>query len=265
MEKMSDFDIDYSTLLDNVVVYSNVLKDYPEYLEKIKSISFDKWNDWNGCGYYLPLESSLYIGNPINYKSEAISETAENELYAEILTINNEIFGKTTNHFIKLTNYKLPNWRNSSASLCCYFPFKNRNNKQTGLVLPFHTDFVQHEKNEPGIKHGITANLYINDDYVGGEILFLDKTTKEIVKYKPKAGDMVVFPSQDPYYHAVNEISEGHKYFIRNFWHFAFEGTKEWHEEKAKYSEEEWNKKELKRKEVEKTRYNVWIKYKGEE
>lgn len=47
MDNTVNLDIDYSTLLNNVIVYSNVLKDYPEYLEKIKSIDFNEWNDWN--------------------------------------------------------------------------------------------------------------------------------------------------------------------------------------------------------------------------
>ena len=53
------------------------------------------------------------------------------------------------------------------------------------------------------------------DDYDGGDICFY--INGDFVNYKPKAGDILVFPSGMPYYHGVKTIRNGNKFFIRNF------------------------------------------------
>jgi len=49
---------------------------------------------------------------------------------------------------------------------------------------------------------------YINDDYEGGEIHFPDQN----ITIKPKAGSLIIFPSQLPYIHEVKPIISGTRY-----------------------------------------------------
>jgi hypothetical protein len=49
---------------------------------------------------------------------------------------------------------------------------------------------------------------YINDDYEGGEINFPNHN----VTIKPKAGSLIMFPSQEPYIHQVKPIVSGTRY-----------------------------------------------------
>jgi len=49
---------------------------------------------------------------------------------------------------------------------------------------------------------------YINDDYEGGEIHFPNQN----ITLKPKAGSMIMFPSQLPYLHEVKPIISGTRY-----------------------------------------------------
>jgi hypothetical protein len=49
---------------------------------------------------------------------------------------------------------------------------------------------------------------YINDDYEGGEISFPNHN----VTIKPKAGSLIMFPSQEPYIHEVKPITAGTRY-----------------------------------------------------
>jgi hypothetical protein len=49
---------------------------------------------------------------------------------------------------------------------------------------------------------------YINDDYEGGEINFPNHN----VTIKPKAGSLIMFPSQEPYIHEVKPIVSGTRY-----------------------------------------------------
>jgi len=61
---------------------------------------------------------------------------------------------------------------------------------------------------------GISAILYLNDDYEGGELYF----PKQQVTLKPKAGTVVVFPSNAPFLHQSLTIQNGSKYIMALFW-----------------------------------------------
>lgn len=51
---------------------------------------------------------------------------------------------------------------------------------------------------------------YINDDYEGGEISFPDHN----ITLKPKAGSLIMFPSQMPFMHEVKQIRSGTRYMV---------------------------------------------------
>jgi hypothetical protein len=110
-------------------------------------------------------------------------------------------------------------------------------------ALPFHTDFHYPTADQEGLKPFLTITMYLNDDYEGGDIEYrifnksqdnirieginmIDKDTGETVpgfNYKPKAGDIIVFPSRLPYYHGVKKVTRGQKLFIRTFWMYKKE------------------------------------------
>jgi len=55
--------------------------------------------------------------------------------------------------------------------------------------------------------------FYLNDDYEGGEIEFPSFN----VKYKPEAGDLIMFPSSYAYRHKVNPVTSGVRYSIASW------------------------------------------------
>ena len=55
--------------------------------------------------------------------------------------------------------------------------------------------------------------FYLNDNYEGGEIEFPSFD----VKYKPKAGDFIMFPSSYAYRHKVNPVISGTRYAIASW------------------------------------------------
>ena len=55
---------------------------------------------------------------------------------------------------------------------------------------------------------------YLNDDYDGGEIHFKNQN----VTIKPKAGSLVMFPSQVPYIHESMPVRNGQKYMYTTHW-----------------------------------------------
>lgn len=62
-----------------------------------------------------------------------------------------------------------------------------------------------------------SAVMYLNDNFDGGELVFPNIN----YTYKPKAGDIVFFPSDDDNYeHMVNVLKNGKRYVV-GFWFSA--------------------------------------------
>jgi hypothetical protein len=70
---------------------------------------------------------------------------------------------------------------------------------QEGVELKSHTD--QHT--DPSIKYATI--LYLNDDYVGGELVF-EKNGLEI---KPEKRSLLIFPGNDEFEHGVKHVGKG--------------------------------------------------------
>ena len=56
----------------------------------------------------------------------------------------------------------------------------------------------------------ISAIVYLNDNYKGGEIEFINFG----IKIKPEPGMLILFPSNYPYSHIAHPVTEGTKYAI---------------------------------------------------
>jgi len=70
---------------------------------------------------------------------------------------------------------------------------------QEGVELKSHTD--QHT--DPSIQYATI--LYLNDDYVDGELVF----KKNNLAVKPRPGSLVIFPGNDEFEHGVNFVGKG--------------------------------------------------------
>jgi len=123
---------------------------------------------------------------------------------------------------------------------------KYKTNLDVPLAMHYHTDYQREFSYQPGDKFGITAVFYLNDNYVGGEVLFrfLDESDINIIKedyvYKPEAGDVVVFMSGHPHYHGVNSVTSGEKYIIRTYWKYRYPGHPLWLKLEEKYGKDSW-------------------------
>jgi Rps23 Pro-64 3,4-dihydroxylase Tpa1-like proline 4-hydroxylase len=64
-------------------------------------------------------------------------------------------------------------------------------------------------------KRSISIILYLNDDYTGGELEFVNFG----IKIKPERGMLVVFPSNYAYRHIAHPVDSGTKYAIVTWLH----------------------------------------------
>jgi len=72
------------------------------------------------------------------------------------------------------------------------------------------TQFRIHADHGPTYVATVSAVIYLNDNYKGGELWF----PRFGVDLKPKQGDIAVFPSNFIYEHASKEMIEGTKYSV---------------------------------------------------
>ena len=166
-------------------------------------------------------------------------------------------FFDSTSDYVATGGIAAPNWVHGQPSLCMYE--SEQATKQ--LAMQYHTDFIMSEADCRGFKHWLTCNIYLNDDYEGGELsfkIFKTDSEYELIRYKPKAGDTVVFPSHRPYYHGVTKTTSGSKYFVRMFWGYQYEGSPEWLDKENIYGREEWSKMEKERIDYE-NKSSLWM------
>lgn len=76
-----------------------------------------------------------------------------------------------------------------------------------GKILGEHSD-----SQDSNIK--ISATLYLNNDYEGGEIVF----PKQGIELKPFPGSIIIYPSNEEYSHYSKIITSGSKYTYNTFW-----------------------------------------------
>lgn len=73
------------------------------------------------------------------------------------------------------------------------------------------THFNIHADHGPAYNCTVSAVIYLNDDYEGGDIKF---PRLDGLVYKPKMGDIAIFPSNYIYEHASLPIKSGTKYCV---------------------------------------------------
>lgn len=70
--------------------------------------------------------------------------------------------------------------------------------------------FINHIDDHPDFHRRVSTLYYINDDYSGGELNF----PRFSLSFKPKANQMIVFPSTYVYNHSVSPVTEGTRYAV---------------------------------------------------
>jgi hypothetical protein len=225
---------------EKIYVYRNAFKNSLEFIDKVQLI--DRWVPWYTFGEMLaPLHGGNIQSQTFPSYEEWVS-VVENTSDDFIIPVQ-DIFYKVTKDYIEKTGIKLDNWIFNAPSICKYNPDFGVTDD---LVMHYHTDYQQEKSDEPGQKFGITCTMYLNDEYDGGDIMFkiFDKENYVKIDFKPKAGDIVIFPSAEPYYHGVKKVEKSEKYFIRCFWKFDSPGTQEWFDNQAFYGKQKWEEME---------------------
>lgn len=248
--------LDWLEIYPGVIVYSNMLSN-PEKAYEVMMNSetssdgqyfFKKWEPWSHFGTYTQAK----FGTELFGSIEDSNFLEEKSLFDEIANS----YDVAISHYFKHTGIEIPEKaRYSGQSWCKYFnKIDTLKNKMT---MQYHTDYIVSEKDMPGPKFHTTCTFYINDNYNGGDLEFY--INGDIVNHKPKAGDLVIFPSSPPFLHGVKTIPDGNKFFIRNFIMSEYEGSPEWLENQKIHGAHSWAKKETLRLEHDNPRNMLYL------
>jgi hypothetical protein len=244
-------------LYPRISIYSGLLNDTVEMLKTLRETY--EWASWYTFGdqAVLQLDRRTFEAFPTAQDWDTLKDSVEQPNPAAEAILN--AFYESTKHYVDANEISPVAWNFNSPAVCMY---NTNGGASDDTAMHYHTDFQQEKRDEPGYKPYITCTMYLNDDYEGGEIAFKilkeDDSFDEII-YKPKAGDILVFPSDQPYYHSVKLTTKGQKYFVRSFWDYHFPGTAEWHANQKKYGVAEWAEMEYQREKLERQtgRYNL--------
>ena len=249
----------------NILVYKNIFKDISksykvltDSLVETEDRLFNPWTQWSVFGDYLnPITSSFSMSGKYGNleKIETTTQVQEDQKNFGIEMMDN--FHLVTEDYIKRCGIELDldetsidengnaikTWRWSGGTIARY----HLSDKNKKIGMNYHSDYQREQASAPGYKFVITCTIYFNDDYEGGEIDFA--MGDKLIKYKPQAGDLLVFPSGHPdylteegkpYLHAVMPSYNKNKFLVRMYWQKYQKGTDEWYQKEKEFGKEVW-------------------------
>jgi hypothetical protein len=242
-------DFEYEEIHDFIFVYKKLLPNHEEIYRSLRESKernsdanfYRQWTPWYTFGLMALVQDSN--GDP---------EVAEFERRCYRETTN--AIHEAMRHYQKVNGISDPNTGEELPVLtmpgpCLYREHSSDGNTDDPKAMSYHVDFIPETVNFPGEKFMITSCTYPNDDYEGGEIEFW--ADGKAIKYKPNAGEILVFPSGNPlfpgngrpYFHSVCPTGSGEKWLFRAFGKYVDPETPEWAAGVEQYGEEEWKAK----------------------
>jgi len=230
-------------LIDGAILYQNVLKNTEEILSFFKEAELykedkylmKKFEIWGNHGTMTEIDSTSYHGFAPEYFNPDDQEQVKQKKVFEKLEdayrfVKKDFMIKYGNKDIWPSHYKKVDLFNECENTRIAFlkydvDLAKKAESQKFNFSAFHSDFFEQDMDTPGYKLIFTVMIYLNDEYDGGEICFWDG--KKIVGHKPSSGDIIVFPSCEPFYHGVLNINNSNRYAIRMNYVAVTEGSEE--------------------------------------
>jgi hypothetical protein len=187
-----------------VAIYDNIWENVDETINIVESITQD-----TNSGVYFERAQTVgdqMTGDPLVQTARTnliLSLTKSGHLDESFRLINNNFHQKmwsAINSYVKIFDIEQNIFDNEPYSLLKY------NGGQ-------HYD--AHYDGGGKSKRTLSAILYLNSDYDGGELEFVNFD----IKIKPSAGMLLLFPSNYAYRHIAHPVTSGTKYAIVAFLH----------------------------------------------
>jgi hypothetical protein len=262
-----DENLESIEIYPKIIVYKNVFNNIDGIYSMLKNLDqedndsvLSKWSQWSIFGEYLnpvvPNNHTIFMSSLDGIEATTDKQKEQKDFVVQLITNFNRVTKDyAERHGLDTFNNPMPTsrtregghvptWQQSGPTVCKYTidPELEQSERMT-----YHSDYIREKQHAPGYKFAFTALAYFNDDYQGGELDFV--IGNKMFKYKPVAGDYIVFPSGHPeiltedgsvYLHGVMASEGTAKYFSRMYWQQYYPGSYEWFEEEAKHGKEVW-------------------------
>ena len=194
------------SVFNGVSIYEKVIKNPSSIIETIESIASSdstlrqQWNravvtTEDGISEIQDARTNMSMNLGVQLKDPDLSSVALNSINSEL----HFIFSNCIRHY---------------AEQFCFDINTNKSTNYTVLKYSTGQQYIHHLDHSIQTPRVVSAVGYLNDGYVGGELNF----NKINFTYKPQAGDIVVFNSDEPYSHASLPVIDGVKYSVVNWW-----------------------------------------------
>jgi hypothetical protein len=197
--------LDENIFVENLALglnlYRNVFseQDSKRYINILESnLSGDKrykWSEAKVTNSEVPIKKAR---DAVDFKYKQENLGPRDETNSELIDLHEEIYQKLKYCIDDYARY----W---GINVVYYEAFNFVKYEGAGTHFNIHAD------HGPAYNCTVSAVIYINDDYEGGDLKFprLDNLV-----YKPKVGDIAVFPSNYIYEHASLPMESGTKYCV---------------------------------------------------
>ena len=215
-------------LEEKVYYYEDCIKNFDDLMKTIdeldameKSDGISSWTDWTASN-----DKKFIYGLTKTYdlsQITAMEEPYKSKMLYVYNTIYDSFYEVCKDYATAMGDLEEPN----------LFPVFNIKKYRSGVGMGAHFD-----QNDGDVTLRYSFNIYLNDDYEGGEVSFTlsDYENKNNVRspeldydvaikgntidfaVKPKAGSIVIFPSAAPYYHTAHLVKTNFKYMIPGHW-----------------------------------------------
>jgi len=200
-ERLLDNNVSVSNLGIGLHVYQNTfsLNDANRYINILESnLSTNKkykWSEATVTNSTTPIKKARDCVD-FKYKQENLGTRDEHN--SELIDLHEEIYQKLKYCIDDYAKY----W---GINVVYYEAFNFVKYEGKGTHFNIHAD------HGPAYNCTVSAVIYINDEYEGGDLKFprLDNLV-----YKPKVGDIAIFPSNYIYEHASLPMESGTKYCV---------------------------------------------------
>jgi hypothetical protein len=232
---VSDINFEKIVVAPQIVIYKNIFKNSKDLIQILNDESKDTilspWKDWYTNGYRR--HCMFFIDTEIDEK-DSLRIKKEKKYLKEFSNILNFIKKDYFNDFENKNgiwpNF-IENWEKVKEFPDHYFiDFfkydikKAEVSEKNKLYMQYHVDEFPILNDFKSLRNIVTINLYLNNNYEGGEICAYDLNNKKSYIYKPAPGDAVVMPSTSPFYHGVKNFYNADRYFMRGFFKYESNG-----------------------------------------
>jgi hypothetical protein len=202
--------LEYEVLDLGLVYYKNVIPNPQRIIDVVNDVDSrflanEHKDAYTNVQTWVPWTYENLHFNDQKFFPEPSMISPQDYYYNEMLEVTTQMYSSLDLAFSHYSNsiypFAGPNIKNREESINLLRYGK------TGH-LPAHQD--------QGVSSRVLSSvMYLNDNYVGGEIEFVNSG----VKIKPSAGSIIFFPSNFLYIHEVYPITEGYRYSMPHWYH----------------------------------------------